>query len=200
VSGKATYEQIVEVADQLFYQRGYEHTSFADIAVAVRISRGNFYYHFKSKDEILVAVLALRQKKTQEMLHAWEQACAAPLDRIRCFFQMMVANQTLIMNYGCPVGTMCAELAKLNHGSLEDAKQLFSLFREWLCRQFSLLGHASEADAYALHLLVRSQGIASLANAFRDEAMLASEVGYLEHWLSTLPGKPRQRDQVISIP
>jgi AcrR family transcriptional regulator len=39
---KPTREYIIEAADQLFYQRGYEHTSFSDIADAVQISRGNF--------------------------------------------------------------------------------------------------------------------------------------------------------------
>ena len=47
-----TRAQIVEAADQLFYERGFEHTSFADIAAQVQISRGNFYYHFRTKDEI----------------------------------------------------------------------------------------------------------------------------------------------------
>ena len=43
----STREQIVLAADQLFYEQGFEHTSFADIADAVKLSRGNFYYHFK---------------------------------------------------------------------------------------------------------------------------------------------------------
>ena len=38
-----TREQIVAAADRLFYQQGFEHTSFSHIADAVRISRGNFY-------------------------------------------------------------------------------------------------------------------------------------------------------------
>ncbi|MEW8341923.1 MAG: TetR family transcriptional regulator, partial [Candidatus Thiodiazotropha taylori] len=42
----ATRQQIVEAADDLFYRQGFEHTSFADIAKVVSISRGNFYHHF----------------------------------------------------------------------------------------------------------------------------------------------------------
>src|SRR5688500_768121 len=57
---KTTRDQIVAAADQLFYRRGFEHTSFSDIADAVRISRGNFYHHFKSKDDILDAVIGAR--------------------------------------------------------------------------------------------------------------------------------------------
>ena len=57
MTARSTREEIVDAADQLFYRQGYEHTSFADIAQAVQISRGNFYHHFKSKDEILDAVI-----------------------------------------------------------------------------------------------------------------------------------------------
>lgn len=35
--------QIITAADKLFYEQGFEHTSFAHIAKAVNISRGNFY-------------------------------------------------------------------------------------------------------------------------------------------------------------
>ncbi|EBK2060205.1 helix-turn-helix transcriptional regulator, partial [Salmonella enterica subsp. enterica serovar Typhi] len=35
----------IDSADRLFYERGYEHTSFADIADSVQISKGNFYYY-----------------------------------------------------------------------------------------------------------------------------------------------------------
>ena len=39
-----------------------------NIAEAVKISRGNFYYHFKTKDEILDAVIAQRLACTQQVL------------------------------------------------------------------------------------------------------------------------------------
>ena len=68
MTGKSTRQRIVEAADELFYRQGYEHTSFADIADSVRISRGNFYHHFKSKDDILDAVIALRLATTRDML------------------------------------------------------------------------------------------------------------------------------------
>ena len=71
MSDQTTRDQIVEAADELFYRRGYEHTSFADIADVVRISRGNFYYHFRSKDEILDAVIRLRLANTKRVLEQW---------------------------------------------------------------------------------------------------------------------------------
>lgn len=182
---RATRMQIVAAADQLFYQRGYEHTSFADIAEVVRISRGNFYYHFKTKVEILDAVIALRMANTQKMLDQWEAEGESPAERIRSFIRILIANRTKIMAYGCPVGTLCAELAKLDHVAQEEANKIFTLFRDWLRRQFMLLGLEAEADALAMHLLARSQGVATLANAFHDEEFIRQEVDRMCAWLET---------------
>lgn len=190
-----TRERIVEAADTLFYQRGFEKTSFADIADAVGLSRGNFYYHFRTKDDILAAVIALRSDKTQSMLAAWTQGADTPVDRLGCFAEMLVRNRHDIQRYGCPVGTLCAELAKLDHPAQGDAGMLFGQFRDWLRTQFHELGLALHADGLAMHLLARSQGIAALANTFHDEAFIQREVDLITAWLATLvpPAAAAQR-------
>lgn len=185
MSNKTTRDHIVDAADQLFYRQGYEHTSFADIADAVKISRGNFYYHFKSKDEILDSVIALRLANANKMLEQWEAKGTTPADRIRCFIRILIANRAKIMLYGCPVGTLSVELAKLNHASQDRANTLFTLFRTWLRRQFTLLGWEADADALAMHLLARSQGVATLASAFHDEDFIEREVKQMCDWLGS---------------
>lgn len=182
---KSTREQIIETADQLFYQQGYEHTSFADIANAVKISRGNFYYHFKSKDEILDAVIERRLTNTQGMLDQWQALGETPEARIRSFINILIMNRTKIKKYGCPVGTLTTELAKLNHGAKKEANKLFTLFRKWLGQQFEQLG-CDEADDLAMHLLARSQGVATLASAFHDETFIRHEVELMLEWLDAV--------------
>lgn len=186
MNDKTTREQIVEAADRLFYRQGFDHTSFSDIADALRISRGNFYYHFKTKDEILDAVIDLRLAETGKMLRQWEIAAERPEERIRRFIQILIANRSKIKRHGCPVGTLCSELAKLKHASQTDANKLFTLFRRWLRRQFELLGRKSDADRLAMHLLARSQGVATLANAFHDEKFIRREVDQMYDWLDAV--------------
>lgn len=178
-----TRRQIVETADRLFYENGYEATAFADIAGAIGISRGNFYYHFKTKDEILDAVIALRLDRTRAMLSGWEAQSATPPERILSFIGILIANRAKIMRYGCPVGTLCDELAKLEHGAHARAADIFALFRDWLAVQFAAMGRAPDAEALALHVLMRSQGVATLAAAFRDEAFIDREVKEMRTWL-----------------
>jgi TetR/AcrR family transcriptional repressor of nem operon len=183
MSDSVTRDRIVEAADRLFYQQGYEHTSFSDIAAAVRISRGNFYHHFKTKDEILDAVISVRLTNTQAMLGQWEIEGNHPADRIRSFINMWIRNRADIQRYGCPVGTLCTELAKLDHPSQPAANRLFTLFRSWLRREFVRLGYEADADELAMHLLARSQGVATLANAFHDERFIEQEVRRMYDWL-----------------
>jgi TetR/AcrR family transcriptional repressor of nem operon len=181
---RSTRDHIIKAADELFYRQGYEHTSFAHIADAVRISRGNFYHHFRTKDEILDAVIAARMANTRRMLAEWEGNDEDPADRIRRFIHILIGNRAKIMRHGCPVGTLCAELAKLEHTSQAAASELFTLFRTWLRRQFTLLGREAEADVLAMHLLALSQGVATLANAFRDAEFVEREVERMCDWLA----------------
>ncbi len=180
---RATREAIVSVADDLFYRKGFEHTSFADIAALVKISRGNFYHHFKTKDDILEAVIQKRLTDRHTMLERWEVEGRTAMERICSFIDILISNGDKIKLYGCPIGTLTSELAKLNHAAREDAGRLFMLFRAWLRRQFVALGREADADALAMHLLSRSQGAATLFNAFQDQDFVQREVDYMKDWL-----------------
>jgi AcrR family transcriptional regulator len=49
--------EILDTAERLFVSQGYENTSTTDILNAIGIARGTLYYHFKSKEDILSAVI-----------------------------------------------------------------------------------------------------------------------------------------------
>ena len=175
----ATRDRIVYAADQLFYERGFEATSFADVAGVVGISRGNFYYHFKTKDQILDAVIEKRIADRDAMLDGGVQAGQSPRACIASFIRILLMNNKKIRAYGCPVGTLFSELAKLNHPGGDGARALFDLFRVWLRRRFEDMGRTEDADALAMHILACSQGVATLANAYPDEQFLETEVGQM---------------------
>lgn len=186
MSVSSTRELIVEKADTLFYEGGFESTSFAEIAAAVGISRGNFYHHFKTKDAILEAVIVRRMEGTRAMLDGWQAEGEGPRECILSFIHMLIANQAKIMAFGCPIGTLSSELAKLDHVAQHRAAEIFGLFRDWLAGQFRALDADDRAETLALHLLAWSQGVAVMATAFRDESFIRSEVAGIKNWLATL--------------
>lgn len=191
-----TRTRIVGAADDLFYRRGFDHTSFADIADAVKISRGNFYFHFRTKDQILDAVIGFRMEKSRRMLEGYERG-SGPADAIRKFINIVIDNKSDIKRFGCPLGTLSGELAKLDHASRTQAVKLLALFREWLRAKFAELGFGKEADDCAMHVLAWSQGVATLTNAFRDDRFIHREVKRINAWLDmqleTISPKSRRR-------
>ena len=183
---EAIRQRIIDKADELFYQHGYENTSFSDIAKVVNISRGNFYYHFKSKDDILNEVIKVRLQSIHDMFHEWEQSTPDIRQRVHHFIDLMTHNQHNIQQYGCPVGTLCSELSKINHVMHNDAAQIFAFFREWLITQFSKLGREEDAENLAMHLLTRTQGLAAMMSTFTDDKFYLVEIRALKDWLDSL--------------
>lgn len=49
--------EILDTAEQLFKEKGYEQTSVSEIVKRVGVAQGTFYYHFKSKEEIADSVI-----------------------------------------------------------------------------------------------------------------------------------------------
>ena len=56
--GDLRRQAILDTAEALFFERGYEETSVQDILDAMGLSKGGFYHHFESKMAVLEAVSA----------------------------------------------------------------------------------------------------------------------------------------------
>lgn len=64
-------QMILETAERLFYEKGYEATSVQDILDALKLSKGGFYHHFESKLSLLEAIV---EQKCETGARAAEQA------------------------------------------------------------------------------------------------------------------------------
>lgn len=67
-SAQERRNEILDVASELFVQKGFEGTSTNDILEKVGIARGTLYYHFKSKEEILDAIVERINQQVVERL------------------------------------------------------------------------------------------------------------------------------------
>lgn len=184
--GETNRQKIIEAANALFYQRGYNQTSFSEIAEAAGIPRGNFYYYFKSKDEILESVIAQRNERIAGMLEQWEREIPEPRERLKRFVQILNNSVDDVIRYGCPMGSLNAELGKTQPDLQAQAAKMFSLMRDWLQQQFVDIGYKAQAKDYAMKLIVRAQGIALMTNVFSDKKLLQNETDELTQWVDAL--------------
>ncbi len=108
-----TRERIVDAARELFWEQGFEATSLAQIAKRSQARTGSIYYFFKTKTEILDAVLA----HYEDQLGAWLldpvfRRTSDPLERI---FGVLDTYRAFLLethfSLGCPVGGLAVELS-----------------------------------------------------------------------------------------
>jgi len=181
-----TKKRIVQAANQLFYRKGFSQTSFSDVVAEADVPRGNIYYYFKSKEEILKAVIRYRLDTISGMLADWDKSIKEPQKRLERFVKIMYDSTPALLSSGCPMGTLAMEFAKGEQELKEQAKKLFDIFHRWLVNQFTDMGYAEEAQDLALQLLARGQGLIVVSQVYQDPGFLERGTEELDRWIDEL--------------
>jgi len=181
-----TRQRIVESANRLFYHQGYHNTSFSDVVKATDVPRGNIYYYFKTKDEILHAAIDYRLERIALMLEGWSGEYRTPIERLHRFVAILDDSAEAISRYGCPMGSLNTELGKADPKLQEHSENLFKLFESWLSDQFAELGFAGRAHELSLRVMAIGQGISALTHIHHDPGLLRRERQRLHDWINQL--------------
>ena len=80
--------ELVRAAAKLFRDQGYERTTVRDLGNAVGLQSGSLFYHFRTKEEILVAVMALGLTATTEQLSEAIARARSPRDKLSALFHV----------------------------------------------------------------------------------------------------------------
>ena len=70
IKGDLRKKQILETAESLFGERGYEATGVQDILDALKMSKGSFYHHYESKEQVLQKICENRARAAAERIRA----------------------------------------------------------------------------------------------------------------------------------
>lgn len=178
-------QRIIEAANRLFYIKGYNQTSFADVADEIGISKGNLHYHFRSKDDLLVAIIALRMQVIQKNLAQWDEEFPDPKDKLRRFAQMLLNEESDVVRYGCPLGSLNMELGKTQQDLRDKSRDMFDLFKQWLEKAFKQMGY-KDCKTLSTHLLTITQGAALMTYVYANSQMLKDEHNKIIEWIETL--------------
>jgi TetR/AcrR family transcriptional regulator, transcriptional repressor for nem operon len=179
-------ERLVASAGDLLHRHGMAGTTIADVAAAAGVPPGNVYYYFKTKDDLLRAVIAARVEQVHALLATIDRR-RDPAARLKALAHNWVQMRDLVARHGCPLGSLAAELDRRDDGLDVQAAQPLDLILAWAQEQFRQLGRPDPRDL-AITLLARVQGAAGLANAFRDPQLLTDQIRLLGRWIDAESG------------
>ncbi|MHC3469083.1 TetR/AcrR family transcriptional regulator [Streptomyces sp. 7R007] len=188
--------RLMAAAADVVHRQGVERTTIADIAQAAGVPTGNVYYYFKTKDDLVAAALAEHGDQLSRVTAELDRL-PDPRERLKALVAGWVAQRDLAARYGCPTGTLAAELGKrpADGGLDAEAGRLLRRLLAWVADQFRELDQP-DPDALALTLVGAYQGMSLLTNALRDPTVMTREGARLTTWLDSLrPTRPPARDR-----
>jgi TetR/AcrR family transcriptional regulator, transcriptional repressor for nem operon len=177
-------ERLVASATGLFHEQGMHRTTLAEVAERADVPVGNVYYYFKTKDELVAAVLDSYEVQAATLIESFARG-RTPQARLKALVRNWVEMRDAVVRHGCPMGTLCAELDKNQSGLDREAAKVLATIIDWAEDQFRQLGR-SDARDLALALFSGIQGAALLANTFRDPTILTRQARHLELWIDSL--------------
>ncbi|MFJ4893085.1 TetR/AcrR family transcriptional regulator [Streptomyces sp. NPDC088788] len=165
---------LTAAAARVLHEQGVERTTIADIARAAGVPAGNVYYYFKTKDELVEAALAEHAGHLKELTDELDRL-PDPRERLKGLVGAWVSRRDTAARYGCPTGTLAAELDKRDDGGLDlAAGQVVRLLLDWVAGQYRELGD-TDPEGRALTLVGAYQGMSLLSNALRDPEIMTRE-------------------------
>ncbi|MBU1170874.1 MAG: TetR/AcrR family transcriptional regulator [Proteobacteria bacterium] len=137
--GDETKERITDVSLDLFHKRGYKNTSINDILGSSGVKKGAFYFHYQSKDKLIVEVLNKALLQYEERIESRETPLGA-VDQIVSMIQK-IADYHLTdgTSKGCIFGNTALEIG---HDGSEVSQFVERVFKRWETRFENLLNQA----------------------------------------------------------
>lgn len=126
----ATRLTILQKAFELIYVKGYQTTSIDDILATTQVTKGAFYYHFKNKDEMGMAIIneLMKPALTSSFIEPLQNQ-QNPLDAIyNLMHHLLMENDFLKVEYGCPAANFTQEMTPWN---VDFSRALNEITQQW---------------------------------------------------------------------
>ncbi|MBD0382536.1 TetR/AcrR family transcriptional regulator [Paenibacillus sp. WST5] len=116
---------VLQVATSLFLSKGYLATSMDEIVTASKVSKTNIYYYFKSKEDLLSAIMGqLIQTYTEMICDIAKRSSLTVEERFKDILQLLTRQQLECLG-GCPFITLYAQMPPEAHMIREKIGQFF---------------------------------------------------------------------------
>jgi TetR/AcrR family transcriptional repressor of nem operon len=166
----ATRTEILKKAFDLIYKNGYQATSIDHILETTSVTKGAFYHHFKSKEEMGISLIEDVIKK--EIWPTIMKSLGASKDFRKNLHKMLkdllIANPTLICEYGCPAVNLIHEMAPINERFKKALKKNMAEWRKAIedeiirAQETGQLSTDHEPETIALHVITLYHGVRNM--------------------------------------
>ncbi|MDV7695928.1 TetR/AcrR family transcriptional regulator [Chryseobacterium soli] len=190
----ATRLNILQKAFELIYTNGYQTTSVDEIIATTQVTKGAFYYHFKTKDEMGLAIINEHLKPSFKNTFVEPiQRAVNPLDGIYQLMEnLLIKNELLKVEYGCPASNFTQEMAPWH---IEFTKALNELALQWKNamiesiekgKETGIIQQETDAEGVAVFVMSGYWGVRNLGKLDNNTASYITYLKQLKSYFKTL--------------
>jgi AcrR family transcriptional regulator len=174
MTASATRDRIVSAASKLFYSEGIRGVSVDAVAAKAGVTKRTLYYHFRSKDDLIAAYLAVRDQPNLALFKQWfDEANGNVAAKIENIFRNLARSARHRKWKGCGFLRTSAELANLpGHPAIKIGAAHKKKFEDWLRITF-------EGEGIAMGSQLARQIILLLDGSFAV-VLLHRDASYME--------------------
>ena len=192
-----TRERIVETAARLFYLHGYHATGLDRIIGEAGVTKGNFYYHFKTKEALAAATVEQQRGETFRALGlAPEHPGEGPLAVLFRVLERMTERARCAPGdgdcrvRGCYFGNLALEMSMGSELVRRAVRGVFDEVRGGIAallaqaRDAGELAPRVEPEQAAAMIVSLMEGAVLLGKSAQDENDAHAAVAFIKGWLS----------------
>jgi TetR/AcrR family transcriptional regulator, transcriptional repressor for nem operon len=172
-------DRLLEAGARLVHERGYTAVSVADICAEAGLKKGSFYHFFRSKRDLVLAVIdRYAESYASLMMQCVQESGLRPREQLRRIFAVM--HEALSSSHrergcmrGCPVGNLALEMADRDELIRAKLEGIFEAWRSGLQRILTKATASGELRVddprdTAQTLVAHAQGAIVLCKASND--------------------------------
>ncbi|WP_445682063.1 TetR/AcrR family transcriptional regulator [Radicibacter daui] len=170
----STRERIVEAAGKLFYGEGIRAVSLDAVAEKAGVTKRTFYYHFRSKDDLVAAYLEARDQPNLALFQRWFAVAEGDLPaRVEGIFQNLARSARHPKWKGCGFLRTSVELVNLpGHPAMVAGRAHKKRVESWLSEMLEPEVGTGAAEPLAQQLILLMDGAFSVQLLHRDAAYI----------------------------
>lgn len=145
-------DQLVETALDLFERLGFQAVGIDRVLAEASVAKMTLYKYFRSKDELIVAALELKDRRYRSwFMTEIERRASAPRDRLKAMFETLHAVVDAPAFPGCIFARAAAEFGDMDHPVHAAAAEHKRLIRQYIATLAAAAG-ATEPEQLAYQL------------------------------------------------
>ena len=194
----ATRTKLLEAARDIIRARGYSATTVDDICAAAGVTKGSFFHHFPSKEQLGIAAIEQFNEAASEIFRSAPYTSRPdPRDRVLGYVDFRISMLTReIAQFTCLLGTMVQEVyathpdlrAACDQGMSEHVADLTRDIQAAKQRYTPDAPWSAESVGYFMQAVL--QGAFIFAKAKQDTRVAVESLGHLRRYLEMLLGQP----------